>query len=1262
MLKDFAKNILKTKSLLKRSVKPIDHDFDAIFYAKTYHDLRYLGSKKRLFNHYVNFGQSEGRFPNLRSATAAMEHKFGRLPNDFDIVGYRALNPDLYHFGNDDLKYISHFLEFGVNEGRKYIIDPELRDELKNTIEKQMHFNDPNAIINSKNSLKNIELLPGDIWTTSFVVADFIAWSSDWREETITSRDQAIRIFIEAGIRHLCPINNDFIFDPEFYKAEYFSGEPHNEADLYAHWLKVGYSEGYSPNESVALQPYIGRNSFPSDFNYVAYCEKFKIKNHTRINAIRHLFDDYFPSKSYTQDYVSDLSSEFYIQLAKYYLVRRMYVSAESALRWASRNGALTHEGHHILGDVLRELGRPAEALASYRSALTCERPSVWSFVHAVQIASALGRFDAAFDIARNAKKSISDKKEYLSLIIDLIDKFFNVKAEFIHGIYKNSIGIGGVDQMRSHADSAMISLLDQITLYMKEFLTFPVASLHNPAGHVVVYGNDDLKQCTHYRIEQKLQQFRECKISVRYVSHKQPEAFNEALVGASAVIFYRIAAFPNNIRNILTARSLGIKTYYEIDDLIFDSKYYPDTIESYGNHLNLDEYASLMWGVTLFKYAMALCDFGIASTKPLIPHIERIVQKGRCLLLPNGLDVRNDNFLELSQFVDRNEKLVSIFYGSGTKAHNADFTALIEPALIRLMSEYDAVRLVIVGYLAPSKFLDAFSDRITFIPFISEINRYWSILLGSSINVSVLLPGEMSDCKSEIKWLEAAALGIPSVVSHTKTYESVIEDGKNGLLASSADDWYLKLKSLVIDSTRRIQIGNAARISAQSEYSLSKGASILGAEFGHRPAGNAHKAGGLSLADALAQTAPKLKVLLCHVFFAPQSIGGATRVVEDNVRFAQKSQGEVDMLIFATDEGREPDGLVRFDSFGPYNIVRISTPLEKNMDWRPFNEYNEALFERLIDAYNPDVVHFHCMQRLSASALRVALKKRIPYCVTLHDGWWISDDQFLIDEHGLLKLPGSYAFDQPSGSITDVDSLHRRIIFKKLLAGASARISVSESFKQIYEQAGISDVDVIENGVDLKSFTSSESYIKHKHLRLGHIGGRSAHKGAVIIEAIFRRCAFSNLSLTIVDGRLKTGDKIETTWGNTPVTICGPYPQAEVQKLYSLFDVLLAPSTWPESFGLVTREAIASGKWVVASKLGAIGDCVLEGINGFLVDSEDPTSLRDVLRYLDQDYEKFKNPPLVTVPVPDSDKQGQAIIDLYHRLKRPNHTASRKA
>jgi len=97
-----------------------------------------------------------------------------------------------------------------------------------------------------------------------------------------------------------------------------------------------------------------------------------------------------------------------------------------------------------------------------------------------------------------------------------------------------------------------------------------------------------------------------------------------------------------------------------------------------------------------------------------------------------------------------------------------------------------------------------------------------------------------------------------------------------------------------------------------------------------------------------------------------------------------------------------------------------------------------------------------------------------------------------------------------------------------------------------------------------------------------------------------------------------------KTQWGDVPVTIIGRVQQDRIVDLYRQMNVLFAPSIWPESYGLVTREAAACGCWVVASNLGGIGEDVIEGDSGFIVKPE-VKSLCEVISVIDLDVSKFK-------------------------------------
>ena len=258
--------------------------------------------------------------------------------------------------------------------------------------------------------------------------------------------------------------------------------------------------------------------------------------------------------------------------------------------------------------------------------------------------------------------------------------------------------------------------------------------------------------------------------------------------------------------------------------------------------------------------------------------------------------------------------------------------------------------------------------------------------------------PTTVNDCKSELKWFEAASYKIPAVVSNTKVYLETIEHEKDGFVAGSQEEWFTYLDRLVADEALRRQVGGAAYSRVQEQYSISAMAdnirSIIttGIERG--------KAAGDIVVKANATERKKL--LIVNVFYAPQSIGGATRIVEDNVDvlIAQYSD-EYDISILTTDNGNpEPYKIIEYTHEG-VPVTQISTPMMVGMDWQYRNPEIYDLFTDYLEFNRPDLIHFHCIQRLTASVLEATADQGIPYLVTAHDAWWISDYQFLVNEEG---------------------------------------------------------------------------------------------------------------------------------------------------------------------------------------------------------------------------------------------------------------------
>jgi glycosyltransferase involved in cell wall biosynthesis len=79
-------------------------------------------------------------------------------------------------------------------------------------------------------------------------------------------------------------------------------------------------------------------------------------------------------------------------------------------------------------------------------------------------------------------------------------------------------------------------------------------------------------------------------------------------------------------------------------------------------------------------------------------------------------------------------------------------------------------------------------------------------------INLIPLADTPLNACKSSVHWLEAAALGIPSVASPVGEFPSVIHHGENGFLARERAEWLDCITRLVRSPDLRSAVGQRAR------------------------------------------------------------------------------------------------------------------------------------------------------------------------------------------------------------------------------------------------------------------------------------------------------------------------------------------------------------------------------------------------------------------------------------------------------------------
>jgi glycosyltransferase involved in cell wall biosynthesis len=258
----------------------------------------------------------------------------------------------------------------------------------------------------------------------------------------------------------------------------------------------------------------------------------------------------------------------------------------------------------------------------------------------------------------------------------------------------------------------------------------------------------------------------------------------------------------------IARAKSLGRRVLYDIDDLMFDDRYAHLIMETLAQ--TVDEQGLQDWFGKIARsgWTMRLCD-GVITTNAFLADKIRDFSGLPTWTVPNFLNqAQIDVSARIHAAKERSEWArdgrIDIGYFSGTPTHERDF-ALIESALATLLESNPAVRLRIVGFPPQSTLLSPFADRIETLPLQDFVNLQ-RVIGDVEINVVPLQDNEFTNCKSELKYFEAAVVGTVTIATPTFTYREAIDDGWNGYLATARQwDDVLRERVAAVDEFRGV-------------------------------------------------------------------------------------------------------------------------------------------------------------------------------------------------------------------------------------------------------------------------------------------------------------------------------------------------------------------------------------------------------------------------------------------------------------------------
>jgi len=313
--------------------------------------------------------------------------------------------------------------------------------------------------------------------------------------------------------------------------------------------------------------------------------------------------------------------------------------------------------------------------------------------------------------------------------------------------------------------------------------------------------GDSTLYRCHHVAEELEIHGFR-CAVTV------QDNPFLSGYADKFKIfIFHRVLYSPGVAKLISRIKEKGKEIIFETDDLVFDPKYLINM--DYYRQMNVFEkklYENGVGGEILNDPYVKVCT---TTTTYLAKKLKE--KNKNVFIVPNKL---SNNDLEVAEKIirtqiSRTDDKIRIGYFSGTISHNKDF-ATITDALMEIMERFPQVELFLAGPLDIENKLNKYKKRIKQLPYVPREKHFENIALVDINIVPLEIGNPFCEAKSELKFFEAGILGVPTVASAMQTFKEAIDDGIDGLIAATKDEWVLKLEKLIDSVDLRKKIGEA--------------------------------------------------------------------------------------------------------------------------------------------------------------------------------------------------------------------------------------------------------------------------------------------------------------------------------------------------------------------------------------------------------------------------------------------------------------------
>lgn len=331
--------------------------------------------------------------------------------------------------------------------------------------------------------------------------------------------------------------------------------------------------------------------------------------------------------------------------------------------------------------------------------------------------------------------------------------------------------------------------------------------------ARIVMLADIGLPQCRKYRVEQPAELWAKAGVGYDWADFRDVQRSLSALQSASHLMLYRVQSGPLLEMYLYEARRLGLPVAYDIDDPLFSVPAY----ETYGNMAALPGAMKAHFLAEAPKYlaAMNQADVITVSTPGLATHLRAFTHRP-VLVRRNFADAATWAAAEAAPPRAENGGF-RLAFASGSMGHEADF-GLIRDCISDFLAADRLRRLMVLGHFDAAHLPKAVQGQIEIHGF-ADYADYLALLAQADCAVMPLLDDLFNGCKSAVRVLDAAAVGVVSVASDIGDMCAVIREGETGHLIGADGDWRAVLEKLAAQPAATAAMGQAAQAHLRTQW-----------------------------------------------------------------------------------------------------------------------------------------------------------------------------------------------------------------------------------------------------------------------------------------------------------------------------------------------------------------------------------------------------------------------------------------------------------